>query len=69
MLAIVQHQQPHPAVQRSGHTVGHRFAGLLGDAQHRRHCIRHRTRISHSGQLEKPDAVRELIDGRQWIVL
>jgi hypothetical protein len=34
---------------------------LLGDAQHRRHCIGYRRRIGDRGQLEKPNAVGKFI--------
>ena len=61
MLAVVQHQQPDPALQRGGHGLAHALARLLGDAQHRRHRIGHRSRVGDRGQFEKPDAVGELI--------
>ena len=61
VLAVVEHQQPHPALQRGGHTLAHGLARLLGDAQHRGHRIGHRRRISDRGQLENPDPVGELI--------
>ena len=55
VLAVVEHQQPHPALQRGGHTVSHALARLLGDAQHRRDRVGHRSRISHRSQFENPD--------------
>ncbi len=61
VLAVVEHQQPDPALQRGGHTVSQALARLLGDAQHRGHRIGHRRRIGDRGQLEQPDTVRELI--------
>ena len=61
VLAVVEHQQPDPALQRGGHALAHALAGLLGDAQHRRHRVGHRRRIGDRGQLEKPDPVREFI--------
>ena len=39
----------------------HALARLLGDAQHRRHRIGYRRRIGDRRQLEKPNAVGELI--------
>ena len=39
----------------------HALAGLLGDAQHRRHRVGHRRGIGDRRQFEKPDAVGELI--------
>jgi hypothetical protein len=50
VLAIVEHQQPDPALQRGGHRLAHALARLLGNAQHR----------GHGGQLENPYAVWEL---------
>ncbi len=47
--------------QRGGHTVGHGFAGLLGDAQHCGHRIAYCCRICDSGQFEKPDTVGKFI--------
>ena len=61
VLAVVEHQQPHPAFQCGGHTVSHALPRLLGDAQHRRGRVGHRRRIGDRGQLEQPDAVRELV--------
>ena len=61
MFAVVEHQQPHPALQGGGHTPGHAAAGLLGDAQHRGHRVRHRSGIGDRGQLEKPYPVREFV--------
>jgi hypothetical protein len=61
MLAVVEHQQPHPALQRGGHTVSHALARLLGDAQHRRHRVGHRRRIGDRRLLEKPDTVGKFI--------
>ena len=61
VLAIVDHQQPDPALQRGGHRLTYGLTRLLGDAQHRRHRIGHRRRISHRCQLEKPNAVGKLI--------
>ena len=61
VFAVVEHQQPHPALQRGGHALGHAAAGLLGDAQHRGHRVGHRSRIGDRGQLEKPDPVGEFI--------
>ena len=61
VLAIVEHKQPDSALQRGGDTLAHGFARLLGDAQHRRHRVGHRRRISHSGQFEQPDAVGKFI--------
>jgi hypothetical protein len=34
---------------------------LLGDAQHRRHCIGYRRRIGDCGEFEKPDTVGKFI--------
>ena len=56
VFAVVEHQQPHPALQGGGHALGHAPAGLLGDAQHRGHRVGHRSRIGDRGQLEKPYA-------------
>ena len=50
-----------PALQRGGHALAHALARLLGDAQHRRHRVGHRRRISHRSQLENPDPVGEFI--------
>ena len=61
VLAVVEHQQPDPALQRGGHTLAHGLARLLGDAQHRGHRVGHRRRIGDRGQFEQPDAVRELV--------
>ena len=61
VLAVVEHQQPDPALQRGGHALGHALARLLGDAQHRGHRVGHRRRIGDRGQFEQPDAVRELV--------
>jgi len=58
----VEHQQLDSALQRGRHRLAHALSRLLSDAQHRRHCIRHRTRIGDRSQLEKPDTVGELID-------
>ena len=61
MLAVVEHQQPHPALQRGGHTLSHGLTRLLGDAQHRCYRVGHRRRISHRSQLENPHPVGEVI--------
>ena len=61
MLAVVEHQQPDPALQRGGHRLAHGLARLLGDAQHRRHRVGHRRRISDRSQFEKPDTVGKFI--------
>ena len=62
MLAVVEHQQPRPCPPtRRPPTSAHGLARLLGDAQHRRHCVGYRRRVGDRGQLEKPDTVRELI--------
>ena len=61
VLAVVEHQQPHPALQRGGHTLSHGLTRLLSDTQHRCHRVGHRRRISDRGQLENPDTVRKLI--------
>jgi hypothetical protein len=61
VLAVVEHQQADSALQRGRDTLGHTLARLLGDAQHRRHRIGHRSRISDRSQLEKPDAVGKFI--------
>ena len=55
VLAVVEHQQPDPALQRSSHRLAHGLAGLLGDAQHRRHRVGHRCRISDRREFENPD--------------
>ena len=62
VFAVVEHQQPHPALQGGGHALGHAEAGLLGDAQHRGHRVGHRSGIVDRGQLEKPHPVGKLID-------
>ena len=61
VLAVVEYQQPDPALQRSGHRLTHGLARLLSDAQHRRHRVGHRRRIGDRSQCEKPNAVGELI--------
>jgi hypothetical protein len=61
VLAVVEQQQPDPAIQRSGDRLTHALSRLLIYAQHSRHRIGHRRGISHSGQFEKPDAVGEFI--------
>ena len=61
VLAVVEHQQPDPAFQRSGHALAHGLARLLGDAQHRRDGIGYRRRISDRGEFEKPNAVVEVV--------
>ena len=61
VLAVVEHQQPDPALQRGGHRLAHALARLLGDAQHRRHRVGHRRRIGDRGQFEKPDTVGKFI--------
>ena len=43
MLAVVEHQQPEPALQRGGHRLAHSLARLLGNAQHGGHGVGHRT--------------------------
>ena len=40
----------------------HALPRLLGDAQHGRHRIRHRTRISQRGKLENPYPVDKFVD-------
>ena len=62
VLAVVEHQQPQPALQRGGHGFAHGFAWLLGDAQHRRDRVGYRRRIGDCGEFEKPDAVGKFID-------
>ncbi len=64
VFAVVEHQQPHPALQGGGHALGYALAGLLGDAQHRGHRVGHRRRIGDRGQFEKPDAVGKFIASR-----
>ena len=61
VLAVVEHQQPDPALQRGGHRLAHALARLLGDAQHRGDRVGHRRRIGDRGQFEKPDAVGKFI--------
>ena len=61
VLAVVEHQQPRPALQRRRHRLAHALARLLGDAQHRGHRIGHRRRIGDRGQLENPDPVRKFV--------
>jgi hypothetical protein len=61
VLAVVEHQQPDPALQRSGHRLTHGLTRLLGDAKHRRHRVGHRRRIGDRGQFEKPNAVEKFI--------
>ena len=61
VLAVVEHQQPDPALQRGGHRLAHGLAWLLGDAQHRRHRVGHRRRIGDRRQFENPDAVGKFI--------
>ena len=61
VLAIVEHQQPDPALQRLGHRLGHGLPRLLGDAQHRGHRVGHRSGIGYRSQLEKPHPVREFV--------
>ena len=61
VLAVVEHQQPDPALQRGGHALAHALARLLGDAQHRRDRVGHRRRIGDCGQFENPDTVGEFI--------
>ena len=61
VLAVVEHQQPDPALQRGGHALAHALARLLGDAQHRRHRVGHRRRIGDRGQLENPDTVGKFV--------
>ena len=62
VFAVVHHQQPDPALERSGHRLTDGLTRLLGDAQHRRHRIGYRRRISDRSQLEKPNPVGKLID-------
>ena len=62
VLAIVEHQQPDPALQRRGHRLAHGLPRLLGDAQHRGHRVGHRSGIGYRRQLEKPHPVREFVD-------
>ena len=62
VFAVVEHQQPHSALQRGGHTVGQALARLLCDAQHGRHRVGHRRRIGDGGQFENPDPVGEFLD-------
>ena len=50
-----------PALQRGGHRLAHGLARLLGDAQHRRHRVGHRRRISDRSQFENPDPVGKFI--------
>ena len=50
-----------PALQRGGHRLADALARLLGDAQHRRHRIGHRSRISDRRQLENPDTVEKFV--------
>ncbi len=57
MLAVVEHQQPSPSLQRSGHRLTDGLTRLLGDAQHRRDCIGYRRRIGDRSQLEKPNSI------------
>jgi hypothetical protein len=59
VLAIVEHEQPVTALQCGRHRLGDALAGLLSDAEHSRHRIRHRRRISHCRQFENPYPVRE----------
>ena len=61
VLAVVDHQQPDPALQRDGHRLADGFACLLGDAQHRRQRIRHRCGFGDRGQFEKPSTVWKFI--------
>jgi len=62
VLAVVEHQQPRPALQGGGHRLGHCLARLLGDTQHRCHGVGYRRRIGDCGEFEKPDAVGKFID-------
>jgi hypothetical protein len=57
VLAVVDHQQPDPALQGGGDTVADTLAWLLGDAQHRGDRVGHRRWIGDRCQLEKPDPV------------
>jgi len=57
VLAVVDHQQSDPALQRSGHRLADGLAGLLGDAPHRGHRVGHRRQIGDRSQFEKPDTV------------
>ena len=52
---------PDPAFQRGSHRLADTHSRLLGNAQYRCHGVGHRSRISHGGQFENPDTVRELI--------
>ena len=61
VLAVVENQQPDPALQRGGHRLTHGLTRLLGDAQHRRHRIGHRRRIGDGRQFEKPNPVGKFI--------
>ena len=61
VFAVVEDQQPYSALQGGGHALGHAAAGLLGDAQHRRHCVGHRRRIGVCGQFEKPNTIWKFI--------
>ena len=65
VLAVVEHQQPDPALQRGRDTISHALSRLLGDAQHRGHPRRapppdHRPRrvrkTRHRQEIRRPIA-------------
>jgi len=62
VLAVVEHQQPDPALQRGGNRVTHALSGLLFDTRNCRDRIGHRRRIGDCGEFEKPDIVGKFID-------
>ena len=61
VLAVVEKQQPRPALQRRGDAVGHTQSRLLGDPEYRRDRLGHCCRVAHSGQLDHPHAIREVV--------
>ena len=61
VLAVVEHQQPRPALQAAATDSLTALARLLGDAQHRGHRVGHCRRIGDRGQLENPYTVGKFI--------
>ena len=60
VLAVVEHEQPRPPLQRRGHAVDQGHPRLLNDAQHARNRVGHGRRITDRGQLDHPHPVGEV---------
>ena len=60
VLAVVEHQQRAPAGEPLGYPITHRRARRRCDGECVRYSVGNRPGVAHGGQLDQPDAVREL---------